>query len=104
MSETCDGRHVCEPTHWPTGLGESWTCGECGRVHRSYRVHDDPGPLTPSMLATIPEGTHGWTTRDAPRPAVPARGADPSELAAFRESIARSWSIAAAAIRGEASP
>lgn len=59
----CCGRgHYCEPTHYPSGLGETWTCPECGRLHESFDPHVD-SRLPEYAVKAIPDGTFGWRSR-----------------------------------------
>jgi hypothetical protein len=41
-AECPSARHHCEPTYYPSGAGDEWTCPECERIHVSFRVDTDP--------------------------------------------------------------
>lgn len=56
------GRHYCEPSYYPSGPDQEWTCPECGRVHRSFLVNADP-KTHPRVLAFLTGETWGWRSR-----------------------------------------
>lgn len=51
--------HVCEPERYPDGLGETWTCPDCGRPYESYAVKPEHWP---GMTGAIPH-PFGWLSR-----------------------------------------
>jgi hypothetical protein len=61
---SCDGRHVCDPPSYPTELGQSWDCPECGAHHDAFDVHAAYArdPLQKRLLEHVPAGTLGWRT------------------------------------------
>lgn len=64
MGTDCAGRHVCEPPSYPDDLAARWSCPDCGKSYRAQDAHAEQA-LPPSVLAHIPVGTLGWTTRGA---------------------------------------
>jgi hypothetical protein len=63
MREACDGSHMCEPPQWPSGLGETWACPECGLAHESFRLVDHIERLRIPDFITIPTDSYGWWGR-----------------------------------------